>query len=661
MVRATLASVLLLLLFLPRAAGQEAFRIETQGLVLEGVRFPATLTALDASGALDTSFAGDATLEGAFLEGADGPDNPMVTFRPQDGGVLSLERLLVRDTGSLTIRVASGPRSGEARVRSLPGFTSVVPPLLAILLAVLFRQVIIALVLGILMGALLVHDMDPVRMLFSFSDTYVVRAFIDPDHAKIIIFSMMLGGMVGVISRCGGTYGIVNLLTRFARTRRSGQVSTAALGSAVFFDDYANCLIVGNTMRPLTDRLRISREKLAYIVDSTAAPVASLVPLSTWVGTQVGLVGDALDKLAGGYHVSAYPMVLAAIPYMFYPIFALVLVFAIGLQRRDMFTMYTAEKRVVETGKVLRDGAQPLSAGEEDASIQPKEGAPQRAFNALLPILAVIVVTILGLYLTGSESAQLGNGLLADMRAVIEQADSYEALLWASLSGLTLAILLAVVQRILAMEEAVTAALSGMKAMLLAMVILILSWSLGDVTGELHAKDFLAHQLSDTIAPAWLPILVFVLAAFTAFATGSSWGTMGILVPLVVPLAHGLSIAASIDPDRMHVILLGSIASVLGGAVFGDHCSPISDTTVLSSTATSCDHIDHVRTQMPYAILAALFAVLAGYVPAALGLPIAVSLPIGLVLLIVFVRLVGRIVPDPGPGSSPRKPGLKTG
>ena len=569
----------------------------------------------------------------------------VVQFTAADAGVVRIDNLVLDGSGSVTVSVSGDGLTGSAVARVLPGWFSVLPPLLAIVMAILFRQVVVALLVGVLTGAVFVHNMQLDLAIRAFMDTYIVQAITGEGHESIIVFSLLLGGMVGVISRAGGTFGIVNFLTRFAKTPRSGQVATAGLGTLIFFDDYANCLIVGNTMRPLTDRLRISREKLAYIVDSTAAPVASFVPLSTWVGYQVGLIADSFGSIEALDASDAYPMVLQAMPYMFYPIFALLLVYAVAILRRDILGMHQAEQRARATGKVLRDGAQPLSAGDEDASIGPKEGAPHRAINALLPILAVIGVTIWGLYRTGVDGgADLSGGSLADVRAIIKESDSFKALLWASFSGLALAVILAWVQRILTLEQSVQASVNGMKSMLLAMIILVLSWSLGAVTDELHARDYLVGLLGETVSPHWLPLLVFLLAAGTAFATGTAWGTMGILMPLIVPLVYfiGSDPIWALEAARVKIILLGSIASVLGGAVFGDHCSPISDTTILSSMATSCDHIDHVRTQIPYAILAVLIALLAGYVPVALGFSCWIGLPLGVVALPVLVLLLGR-------------------
>jgi Na+/H+ antiporter NhaC len=652
------ASLWLLLLFSsPHAVGQEmpapgappalgSFAIEPS-VALAGVPFEVKVVALDADGELDPFFAGAVNVT---VRGRDGATQvQQIVLTPAERGRATLPGYRVAGDGtflsSAAVEVVAGAISATHELVVVPGWVSIVPPLLAIAIALIFRQVVLALSLGVLFGALVIGGFDPIRALFAFNETYLLRAITgvrafeeaDTSHAKIILFSLLLGGMVGVISRSGGMHGVVDWLTRFARTRRSGQVATASLGSAVFFDDYANCLIVGNTMRPLTDRLRISREKLAYIVDSTAAPVASLIPLSTWVGYQVGLVADAVKPL-DGVSGSAYSLVLQAIPYMFYPIFALLLVFLVVAYDRDAFAMLKAERRAARTGAVVSDRAVPLAGAAEEAAMTPTEGKPRRAINAVVPILAVVGVTIGGLIVTGRESADLGGAFFDDVRSVIENADSYAALLWASISGLVLAIVLPILQGILSPNAAMDACVAGMKAMFLAFVILVLSWALGDVSNELHAKDWLAGQ------PSFVPLITFGLASATAFATGTSWGTMGILVPLVIPLAHGLSLAAGLGEADAHSILLGSIASVLGGAVFGDHCSPISDTTVLSSMASSCDHIDHVTTQFPYAVVGALFAVGAGYLPEAYGYSIFLTLPIGLVVMFLTVRFLFRPV-----------------
>ncbi len=554
------------------------------------------------------------------------------------GGSGTVEDVRV-STGIVAAELISGQRILQsASTRAIPGWVSVLPPLLAIGMALIFRQVVLALFAGAWLGAWTVIGLSLEGLFFGLLqtvDTYVVGALANPDHAAIIIFSLMIGGMVGVVSRGGGMQGIVDLVTAWARDARRGQLVTALLGVGVFFDDYANTLIVGNTMRPLTDRLRISREKLAYLVDSTAAPIACVALVTTWIGYEVGLIASAVQNI-DGLTASAYSIFLQSIPYSFYPIFALFFVFAVVGTQRDFGAMYDAERRARETGALTAEGSVPTSQMAEQEELAPKPNQPHRAVNAVVPVAVLIVSVLVGLYATGE-----GEGL----QEIIGSADAYSALLWGSLLGVFAAITLVVGQRILTLTEAVDAWYNGVKTMLLAIVILLLAWALSEVTNVLHTADYLVSVLGPWIVPALLPAMVAVLAALTAFATGSSWGTMGIIMPLVLPLVWSVMELNDLtaDPANYH-ILYSTVAVVLGGAVWGDHCSPISDTTILSSMASGCDHIDHVRTQLPYALTVGIFSLATGTIPAGYGIPWWICSPVGMMILLAILFQFGTPV-----------------
>jgi Na+/H+ antiporter NhaC len=534
-----------------------------------------------------------------------------------------------------------------------PGWLSLLPPLVAIALALITREVILSLFAGIWLGALLLVGFNPVSATMMSLDTFILEPLTDADHMAIILFSLMLGGMVGVISRSGGAQGIVEVLRPFATTRRRGQFFAWLSGLIIFFDDYANTLIRGNTMRPMTDELRISREKLAYIVDSVAAPIAVLAPISTWVGFEISRIGDSLATTAQQVTDPAlqaqlmagadnpFNVFLHSIPYLFYPIFAMALVLLIAITGREFGPMRAAEQRAVSGGGVFRPGAT-LAADVESALGQPGPEIPRRWYNALIPIAAVVLVALIALYHTGAAALE---GQDLTIRNIIGEADPFRSLLWASFSGGLVAMLLAVTQRLLSIREALEAWVGGMRAMLLAVIILVLAWALGAATGALQTGPYLAAMLGETL-PLWsLPSLVFIVAAATAFATGTSWGTMAILFPVVVPLAVAMGAGVGFVGGDDYTILLGSISSIMAGAVFGDHASPISDTTVISSMASSCDHIDHVRTQLPYALLAAGVALLVGDLPTALwGVPPLVSIVAGLIVIYALLRVFGRQV-----------------
>ena len=539
--------------------------------------------------------------------------------------------------------------AADAEAKLDVGWLAVVPAILAIAAALLFRQVIVALFLGVWAGAWIVSGdlaFGWFTGLFATIQTYVLAALADSDHAAIIIFTLMIGSTVGLIQRNGGTAAIVEVATRWARSAGRGQLATALLGTAVFFDDYANTLIVGGTMRPITDRLRVSREKLAYIVDSTAAPVACLALTTTWIGYEVGLIGTAVDALPG-YDEGAYSVFLNSIPYSFYPILALFFVYVVALSRRDFGPMLAAERRARQRGELFRPGSNAEAAQAEAEAMEPPPDAPRRLMNAVIPILVLVVGVLAGLWITGRAAVAEAGGEMT-LKNIIGDANSYTAMMWASLASVLVALVLTVGQRILTLTEAMDAWYAGMRTMLLAIVILVLAWALSNVNEALGTADVLVSALSDSLSPGWVPALVFVLAAATAFATGSSWGTMGILMPLVIPLAWGVLAADGLHTSgEYHHIIYSTVSAVLAGAVWGDHCSPISDTTILSSLASSCDHIDHVRTQLPYALTVGFVALLLGTIPTGFGVPWWVMLPIMAGVLYAIVRFVGQPVDDP--------------
>ncbi|MDX1503446.1 MAG: Na+/H+ antiporter NhaC family protein [Thermoanaerobaculia bacterium] len=587
-------------------------------------------------------------------EGAEGPFavTLIVDGRPLETRQLAAGASTVRlpralSAGRHTLGAASGAARAEIEVSVLPGLLSLVPPLIAIGLALLFKDVLVSLALGVFSGALILNSFHPIVAFARSIDQFVVPSLADSDRASIVIFSTLLGGMVGVIGASGGTRGIVERLTKLATNARRGQLATWALGVAIFFDDYANTLIVGNTMRPITDRLRISREKLAYIVDSTAAPVASVVPISTWIGFEIGLIAAAFTQLGIDDDYNAYGVLLGSIAYRFYPIFALVLGFAIAVSRRDAGPMLAAERRAATTGKLVADGDTPLAMESADA-LEPPAGAPLRAVNALAPIGAVVAVTLVGLYVTGRPGVDPADhpSVFAFLREVFSASNSFHALLWGSLAGVTLAIVLALAQRILTVTQSMKAMVEGFRSMLLALVVLILAWSIGAVCEQLNTADYVVGLTEGVLAPHWLPVLVFLASAAISFATGASWGTMAILMPLVIPICHQLATAAAlpVGSPTYTTLLVGTVSSVLAGSVWGDHCSPISDTTILSSMASGCDHIAHVRTQIPYALFAGLLGMALGDIPTAFGLSPWISLATGSAIIVLAVRFLARPV-----------------
>ncbi|GBC92567.1 hypothetical protein HRbin15_01037 [bacterium HR15] len=532
-----------------------------------------------------------------------------------------------------------GDQRGEGSLRAIPAWWSLLPPLLAVALALWMRQVVLALVGGIWLGAWMVFGADPFTALLRVVDTYLLNAYADTNHLKIAGFTLLLGGMVGLITRSGGLKAIVRTLSRFVKTDRGAQLSTFLMGLLIFFDDYANSLFVGTAMRPLCDRLRISREKLAYLVDTTAAPVANLAIISTWIGFEVSVIAESFQ--ASGIQMEPYWAFILSLPYRFYPIFALVLLAMLIWQRRDFGSMYRAEVRARTTGRVLGENASPL-ADYDSAELVPEPHVRGTLWSAVLPLLVTVLGTLGGLLHTGYHSTGEPLNSWAALRTILANADSYNSLLWGSVMGCGTAFLTVRIGG-MTVARAFEAWLAGMRAMLLAMLILGLAWSIGQVCDDLHTAHYLVQALTGVLSPQWLPALTTLVAAGISFATGSSWATMSILMPLVIPVVKNLT--QGMGSEEQTFFLIASLSSVLAGATFGDHCSPISDTTVLSSIFSGSDHIDHVRTQLPYALTAGIVAWLIGDMATAFGLPVWLALFLGTGVLWGIVRLLGKPVP----------------
>lgn len=566
--------------------------------------------------------------------------------------------------------------NGSHRVRNIPMWLSVVPPLIAILLALLFKEVMVSLFIGIWAGAFVAGGLRIeslyyfVVSIFEVVEKYVVKALADSSHISIIVFSLMIGGMVAIISRNGGMAGVVKSLSRYAKDAKSTQFITWLLGVAIFFDDYANTLIVGNTMRSVTDKFKISREKLAYIVDSTAAPVSAVAFITTWIGAELSYIADATATLQGfDAGMTPYALFVSSLRYSFYPILTLIFILILIFTRRDYGPMWKAEHRARTTGQV--SSARNEDEDEPDMEdLSPVKGAPLKWYNAAIPVLVVILLTIFGLIDTGIASVYgelVEKGVSPSSEAwgdvwplmyhlsgedasffmrvgkLIGSSDSYVALLWASFGGLLVAILMTVGQKIMKLIDAMHNMTIGFKTMLPALIILTLAWSLAITTEELHTATYITNLLQDSLSPYLMPAIIFILAAFIAFSTGSSWSTMAILYPIAIPTTWAICQTQGIAPDISMEILLNVIATVLAASVVGDHCSPISDTTILSSLASDCNHIDHVRTQLPYALTVGTTSLIAGSLATYLGGGILICLGLMIVSVLILFGIVKKL------------------
>jgi Na+/H+ antiporter NhaC len=530
------------------------------------------------------------------------------------------------------------------------GIWTIVPPLVAIALAFITKNVIFSLFIGVFSGTFMLqlngyNVLNAVIGGIMLLVDQVLANLSDPWNAGIVLQCLTIGGLIALVSKMGGAKAVAESLAKKAKTPTSAQIITWILGILVFFDDYANSLIVGPIMRPVTDKMKISREKLAFVIDATAAPIAGIALISTWVGYELGLIKDAYASI--GQNVNAYGIFISTIPYRFYNILILSFIVFSALFLRDFGPMRKAEERA-RKGKVISDKAKPMVSSEA-TGLEPKPGTKLSVWNAIIPIGVLIVGAFIGFYYNGYTSIMCGDDqaliqLLKNerfsfiaIRETFSASDASVVLFQAALFASIVAVIMALSQKLLNLEEALDTWVDGVKSLVITGVILMMAWSLSSVIKELGTAKYLVSVLSDAIPPFLLPSIIFVLGSIISFATGTSYGAMGILMPLAVPLAF------AITPDSSYVLI--STGAVLTGAIFGDHCSPISDTTILSSMGSACDHLDHVRTQMVYSLTVAGATILFGYIPVGLGLPIGIVLPVSIGIIGLIVYFVGKPVP----------------
>lgn len=537
-------------------------------------------------------------------------------------------------------------------VHPIPLWLSILPPLIAILMAFVLKEVYSSLFVGSLIGATIIAYYGgasalaaPFVGILDIVDTYIIETVSDSGNASVIVFLLLIGSTVALVSLNGGMRGLVRWLSKYAKSPRSGQFATFCMDICIFFDDYANTLVVGSTMRPVARSLNISKEKLSFIVDSTAAPVAALALITTWIGAELSYIEKGL--LMVGIEESPYAVFIASIPYRFYPILMLCMVLFIIGMGRDYGPMLKAER----LARGVSDGAEgdvPTGAGvEADSEIEPDSSIEGKWYNAVIPVGVLIVVTVIGIFVTGYDasiwsdsSKSFGSKLMASVGG----ADSYVALLWASICSTITAIIVTASQRILSFEKTMEGMMTGFKIMIPATIVLVLAWTLALMTQYLHTADFVSSALIKWNLPLFvMPVMTFILAGIIAFSTGTSWGTMAILYPLLLPVTWQLAMNGGLDYARGMDAMLNVVSCILAGAVMGDHCSPISDTTIMSSSSTGCNHIEHVRTQIPYALTVGGISVVC-ILLYSLGVTNWIVLPVGIAGVGCAVRFFGKKV-----------------
>ncbi|MCR5773255.1 MAG: Na+/H+ antiporter NhaC family protein [Butyrivibrio sp.] len=500
---------------------------------------------------------------------------------------------------------------------------ALLPPIIAILLALITKEVYSSLMIGIITGGLLYAGFNPVIAMKHIFVDGMIAQLSDPWNVGILIFLVVLGSIVMLMNRAGGSAAFGRWASTHVKTRLGAQLATIALGTLIFIDDYFNCLTVGSVMRPVTDKHRVSREKLAYLIDATAAPVCIIAPISSWAAAVTGFVEGA----------NGLELFIRAIPYNFYAFLTFVMMLTISIGRFDYGKMAEAEMKCGITSSP--DGTLKHSSltGAED---QPNPPISQkgRVMHLVIPIVALIICCIIGMIYTGGFFE--GEGFVT----AFSNADASTGLVYGSMAALLITLIFYLATRVLDFNECMNAIPEGFKSMVPAILILTLAWTLKSMTDSLGASEYvggLVEKVAENgMVMGLLPAFVFIIGAFLAFATGTSWGTFGMLIPIVVSAFHS---------DINNELMIIAISACMAGAVCGDHCSPISDTTIMASAGGQCEHIKHVSTQLPYAITVAAVSVvcyiLAGFVRNWL-----ITLPISIILMVVVLLAIKRFTKD---------------
>ena len=518
---------------------------------------------------------------------------------------------------AFTSTAFAGGADGETS-RMYATFWSLVPPLVAIILALITKEVYSSLFVGIVVGGLFYSNFNIKESFLTIftdkTDGGLLAKLSNSGNVGILIFLVVLGIMVVLMNKAGGSAAYGEWAKKTIKTRKGALLSTFVLGVLIFIDDYFNCLTVGSVMRPVTDTHKVFRAKLSYIIDSTAAPVCIIAPISSWAAAVAGIAAD----IPG---INGLELFIRAIPYNFYALLTIVAMLTLIFTNTDFGPMLTHERNAQLNDDIFTTESRPY---EENTTVVKANG---KVIDLVFPVVVLIISCIIGMIYTGGffEGESFINAFANCVAPV--------GLLLGSVAALIITFVFYMIRRVLTFQEFMSCLPEGFKAMVPAILILTFAWTLSGITGLLGADVFVAGLLENSkgAVQILLPVIVFCIAVFLAFATGTSWGTFGILLPIVVPI---------LDPSSE--ILIITVSATLAGAVCGDHCSPISDTTIMASTGAQCDHINHVSTQLPYAILVAAVSAV-NYILAAVIQNWLINLPIAIISMIAVILIVRRI------------------
>ncbi|WP_439128695.1 Na+/H+ antiporter NhaC family protein [Polaribacter sp.] len=479
------------------------------------------------------------------------------------------------------------------------GFLSILPPVIAIILALKTKQVYIALLFGIWFSWLIIEGWNPLQGTLAMIEG-MVNVFQSKGNTRTIMFSALVGALLIFIQFSRGVEGFINIINKKLvklEAKKTGysrimvQILATFTGLLLFVETSISSLTVGTLYRPIFDKLKIPREKLAYIADSSSAPSSILIPFNAWGAFIMGLLlTQGIDK--------PFSVMIASIKYNFYPLLAIILVFVVILSKKDFGLMKKAEQRTKETGLLMNIGAKPM-VSDEVTSFPPKEGIPAKAYNMIVPLLVMVCMMPINLIYTGWNEVKEYTSTFDHVKQAIGAGSGSSSVLYAVVTALLVAIIMYMIQGFLKPKEAVNLTLKGISELMPLALLMLLAFAIGDACKVLDTGNYVANVTESWLSPELLPAVIFVVSSFIAFSTGTSWGTFAIMLLISIPMAntHGADITIV-------------VAATLGGGIFGDHCSPISDTSIISSMASASDHIDHVKTQLPYALFGGLITVI---------------------------------------------------
>ncbi|MGV8152901.1 MAG: Na+/H+ antiporter NhaC family protein [Alkaliphilus sp.] len=488
------------------------------------------------------------------------------------------------------------------------GILSIFPPLLAIVIAFRYKNVILALFIAVLTGALILAGGNPYTTMIVMFEEVFFEQLKSGFNSQMMLMMALIGGFVALIEKSGGALAFAKSATKVVNTRTKAQLLLWLCGLGIFFTDSGNSLILGPTFKPITDKLRISREKVAYILDSTSSPICILIPFIGWGVFIMSLIQKEYEHL--GIAGSEFTAFMRAVPFQLYAISALLLVPIVAIMRREFGPMAKAEHRAYYENKVLDENAIPL---RPDTEIEIPKGVEPKASSIVIPIIVLFVV-MFSMFVSFGFPGRIPG---VNMRISISTA---------YLLSTGVCMFLVIKNKVMNFKESLNTVISGMQRMMYILIVLLLSWSIGSVCKSLGTSVYIVDLAKDFILPSFVPALIFIIGGLIAFATGTSWGTFAILMPIAIPMAHAFDIS-----------IYAAIGAVLSGGLFGDHCSPISDTTILASMGASSDHIDHVKTQMPYAMTAGLASLMGFIVAGFTGSPLTIIFTVILMISLVFI------------------------